>query len=108
MMPSKISTDLASLLPGKHRTALSIHLCFDKTGTRLPEIGIHSVIKNTKAYSYEEVDKIVEKKKYREGVYKLYQFSREIARKNIPTIQTGEWNSHKMVEVLMVITNMCC
>ena len=73
----------------------------------LPEIGIkHNVIKNNRAYSYTEVDDIVKTDKTKRDVYKLYELSQLIAEKNTPVLYNTDWDSHKMVETMMVLANM--
>ena len=106
MMPEIVSTNLASLLPHKKRPSLSIHFNIDKRGNVISDITFeHSVIQNTRAYTYEEVDRIVEKGKVNKGVYKLYKLSQVIANTHTPKLYDTEWNSHKMVEALMVFAN---
>lgn len=107
MMPSNISTGLASLLPHKSRSSISVHLRFNGGGRLLPDVKIRNdVVVNTRAYSYEEVDKIVERGKTGKGVYKLYELSQKIARVELPRLYADEWDSHKMVETMMVIANV--
>jgi len=107
MMPTELSNGLVSLLPGHKRLSLSVHLRFKKNGIMLPEIGIkHNVIKNNRAYSYAEVDDIVKTDKTKRDVYKLYELSQLIAEKNTPVLYNTEWDSHKMVETMMVLANM--
>ena len=57
--------------------------------------------------NYEEVDKIVNKGKIGKNVYKLYELSKGIAKNNIPLLACKKWDSHIMVEVMMVLANKC-
>ena len=93
-------------MPHKLRSSISVHLRFNGRGHLLPDVKIRNdVIVNTRAYSYAEVDKIIERGKTGKGVYKLYELSQKIAKIELPRLYADGWDSHKMVETMMVMAN---
>ena len=92
MLPRILSDNLASLLPNQDRLAFTFFYdtksekyWFEKT-----------IIRNNKAYSYEEAEKNTNKFK------ELWEISKNLGKEyNIE----GEWDTHKMVEAFMVFTN---
>lgn len=62
MLPEPLSLDICSLLPGKLRPTLSVIFLMTKNGIILNSDVKKTVIKSCRKYTYDEVQKIIEKK----------------------------------------------
>ena len=108
MIPEELSNDFCSLLPGKKRLSLSFSIIVDKMGNLLPDTHRFQtcLIINKKAYSYKKAQSIIEKSIiYSNPIVSLFHITNKIAKKNYPKIFEKEWDTHKMIETLMVMTN---
>ena len=108
MIPEELSNDFCSLLPGKKRLSLSFSIVVDEMGNLLPDTHRFQtcLIINKKAYSYKKAQSIIEKSIiYSNPIVSLFHITNKIAKTNYPKIFEKEWDTHKMIETLMVMTN---
>lgn len=99
MIPEVLSNNMCSLKEGKDRLAFTLWL--EIVDDKIVEYKIEkTIIQNRKQYSYEEADKKLINKE-------IYKLSKMIGIKylNYEERQINKWNTHKMVEVYMILAN---
>lgn len=108
MLPNILSENLCSLLPNQNRKAVSLLLKVDKNSYDIMDYKFHlSTVYNNKAYSYQEAQNIVYKNNNKNQLEldfkKLYTIIQNI---NFHYhSQTHIYDTHQMIEKLMIITN---
>ena len=101
MLPDVYSENLISLIQNQNRYAISIIYTYNKNKLIKTEVK-RSIVKNNKQFTYEEVDELFVKKRYKNIaeriIIKLKKFMEyELTYENL--------NSHNLIEYFMVKTN---
>ncbi len=100
LLPDVYADDLSSLLEGKERHGLSVIYQYNKENECLGYKVKETWICNRKNYTYEEVDKMIEKK-FKKGdieMRNMYEMTKKI-------FGIESLDSHKYVELWMIETN---
>ena len=105
MIPSIISTKIASLHEGEKKRAVSVLYEINNEGNIQNIIYKRSFIKNNKAFTYDKIDEIIKNKKskYLEDILLLKNIVDKISSRYIKITQ--EIDSHSLIETLMILTN---
>jgi len=97
MIPDILANNICSLREKKDRLAFTIWIIFNDQYEIIDYSSSKTIIRNRKQYSYEEADKIF-----------VDQYINNISKhlgKNMFNMDIDIWNSHKMVEVYMILCN---
>ncbi|AFZ46484.1 ribonuclease II [Cyanobacterium stanieri PCC 7202] len=123
MLPIHISTNLGSLEEGKKRLALTIFFTIDNQGNIIGFEIRETIFENLKAFSYEEVEKILKnpsRQQHDQLLIKLQQISQILAgkRRGNSGVLTEDGyidedgnliadnvNTHQLIAELMILTN---
>lgn len=89
MIPSFLADNIASLVEGKDRLSLTFWYNVQNNTYHFEKI----IIKNNKNYTYDNFP----------TNHKLYELSKTIG--NQYNMNTTEWDTHKMIEVFMILAN---
>jgi exoribonuclease R len=104
MLPTILSTENCSLKQGCPRYSASLILEINSDGEIVNYKFEKRCIKVKKAYTYEEVDKILVKKKRVHNIINLMDVAGKLEKRYNLNVQSEL--SHKLVEIYMVIANM--
>lgn len=107
MLPPWLSTDICSLKPGKPKYTASLYVRFEEKDDNLELINYSftkQVIISQKAFTYDEVDELLEKRKNKYSVCDLMDAANKLQKKYKFNICSEQ--SHKLIEVFMVFANM--
>ncbi len=100
MLPRELSEDICSLILGKERAAITVHIRF--TNKNIVEHTIIQSIKNNNVLNYDNCDSIVCKAKYFGKI-----LSNQIRFNEMPIDTDNDMmDSHKLIEICMVYYNM--
>ncbi len=120
MLPEFLSENLCSLVPNKNRPTLTLWLKLNKNNEILDYTFEKVLICSKKAFDYEEAQNILEKflrnkqgepdedfplkNSVENSLESLYALSKILGKKHFNS-DTESWNTHKMVEVFMLLAN---
>ena len=108
MLPTEFSENLCSLLYGKRRLALALSLKVTETGEILENTlrFQKTIIVNKMSISYKKAQSKIETSIIKNNPLKLlYTISQKIAKLNYPKIWKKSWDTHRMIETMMVMAN---
>jgi len=97
MLPEIFSNNICSLLENKDRLAYTIWIIFNDKYEIIDYSYRKTIICNKKQYNYKEADEIFINKD-------IYNISKYIG-DNMFNINTNRWDTHKMIEVYMLLCN---
>ena len=97
LLPEKISTDQASLLPGVKRLAWTLWLQLSENYLIENSYWERTLIINQKAFSYDEADRSP-------IIQEILLITQKLSESLFQTIKS-HWTTHEMIESLMVIVN---
>lgn len=104
MIPSFISTKVCSLRPKELKRVVSLICKFDRNDNLLEYNFLRQIIKSKKAYTYNKVDDLLDKKNNKYNLLNLMEKAEKIEKKF--GFNLASEKSHKLVEVFMVFANM--
>ena len=107
MLPPWLSTETCSLHPGIPKYTASLIVQFEEKDGSFDLVDYlfeKKVIISQKAFTYDEVDKILDKKKNKFNLHNLMDVAEKVEKKY--GFNVGSEKSHKLVEVFMVFANM--
>lgn len=96
MIPDILATDICSLHPNKRKLVFTIWLYYNDDEIIDTKIEKNIII-SSKAYTYDEADKIFNKKN-------IFKLSKRFGKKYLK-YDTKKWSTHEMVEVYMILAN---
>jgi len=102
MLPEFLSTNMLSLLPDKNRLTLTLWLTIKDCNVIESRIE-KCLIQNRKNFSYDEFDKHC--KGDDSAYYNLYNNVRNLCYRNLHSKFVKNYDSHKLIEKLMIIYN---
>jgi len=97
MIPDSLGTDQASLLPNQSRFTWTLWLDLSETNEIKKWEFQRTIIKSSKAFSYDEAEDNPE-------IKEISKIVREMG-KNMLQLKYDNWTTHEMIEVLMIIIN---
>ncbi len=101
MLPNILSDNYISLLENKLRFSLTLWITLDNNFNILNYKYEKCLIKVNKNYSYDEFDEIYKNNDY---LLNLFEISKNIS-KNLNFFEINNWDSHKMIEIYMLLAN---
>jgi exosome complex exonuclease DIS3/RRP44 len=104
MLPSWLSTEICSLHPKQEKRVVSLMMKFNESMDLTSYEFKRHIIISKKAYTYDQVDKLLNKNKNYYNLLILMKLANYIHKKYDITINSE--GSHKLVEVFMVFANM--
>lgn len=111
MLPQFLSENLCSLVPNKNRPTLTLWLKLNRNNEILDYTFEKAIICSKKAFNYEEAQNILDTSKnvslensLENSLEKLYTLSKILGKKHFNS-ETEFWDTHKMVEVFMLLAN---
>jgi len=98
MIPESLATDQASLLPNQTRYAWTLWINLQPDSNQVAAWRFQrTIIKSRRAFTYDEADLDPE-------IQSISKIVRELGT-NMLQLKYGQWTTHEMIEVLMVIAN---
>ena len=137
MLPEALSADLCSLIEGKPRAAIAVHMWFDAEGQKIRHRFVRALMKSKASLNYGQVQRAIDGEPDRvaanlmqEVIAPLYAAYRSVARArdrrgplgiDLPErkIELGEdgfikavrprerYESHRLIEEFMILANVC-
>jgi len=102
MIPNVYAEDLISLREGFNRYSIVTKFVYNASGECINFSFNRFIIKNIKAYSYEEVDKIFSKGRYKNSMDKMLLRLKSFMNKKLGI---KDVNSHNLIEYFMIKAN---
>ncbi len=114
MLPTKLATDICSLLEGKRRRTFSVIFKLNNNFEIVDVEFIKGIIINKKALSYDEAQNIVENSDANDIaiiIRKLYRigkvfYNKQKGKRLLLINSNEEYDVHKMVEIFMILANV--